>query len=55
MTFNSWKQDVNLIIRLVTGFDADDLTDYPYREAWEKGRQPSLSAYEVMRANGYIS
>ncbi|BCP02498.1 hypothetical protein MINTM018_52670 (plasmid) [Mycobacterium intracellulare] len=55
MTFNSWKQDVNLIIRLVTGFDADDLTDYPYREAWDNGRKPASVAYEVLAANGYLN
>lgn len=55
MDFYTWKRQVNGIILRVCGYEADDLTDFPYREAWEKGRQPSLAAYEVMRANGYIS
>lgn len=53
MDFNAWKREVNLVIQEVIGFDADDLTDFAYRKAWEAGRQPVSVAYDVLVANGY--
>lgn len=54
MDFTTWKQHVNLIIQEVIGFDADDLTDFPYRDAWNAGRQPVGVAHDVLMANGYL-
>jgi len=54
MDFKAWKRRVNAVIRRVCGFDADDLTDYAYREAWDRGKSPMRVAYDVLSENGYL-
>lgn len=52
--FDVWKWHVSEKIREICGFEADDLTDYPYRESYDAGEHTSFVAYEVLRANGYF-
>lgn len=49
LTWEQWKGAVNAAVVRSTGMSADDLPDWNYRDAFDKGMQPSRAAAAVVR------
>jgi hypothetical protein len=50
MTYEAWKLQVNRHVVEQTGLDADDLPDYRFRDDYEDGVKPAVTARRVVKA-----
>lgn len=48
LTFEQWKDRVNMAIIHRTGVEADNLPDWEYHSAWSRGMAPSVAAGKVI-------
>lgn len=49
LNWEQWKGAVNAAVVRKTGMHADDLPDWNYRDAFEKGMSPHKAAAAVIR------
>lgn len=49
-SFDAWMAKVNALIVKKTGFNADDLPDYNYLDAFEDGHSAGSTASSAIRA-----
>ena len=48
-TYEEWFKEVNAEIIRQTGFSADDLPDYCYKDAYDDGKSPKSTAKAVIK------
>lgn len=50
LTFQQWKHQVDAAIVKKVGMSADDLPDWPYRDAYNRGHSPASAASAAIRS-----
>lgn len=50
MSFDEWKEEVNVEVANLIGLSADDLPDFRYRDAYDAGETPEDVARQVVEA-----